>query len=145
VPLTAVATFPSLPQAHRARLVLDEAGIDSEIGGEGLGSTDPFSPVYNRGAVQLLVDDNDASAAREALRTGGFGKAVEQAKDEPARPREATGPQHVRFAGLLVILMSILLLLSRGDPVAWVLIGIGLLLAGIGHVGVVRNRQRAAA
>ncbi len=144
MPYDVVATFPDLPRAQRARTLLDEAGVESELGGDGVASSNPFGPVLNRGIVHLAVDEARVDEATRLLRQGGFGKAVDRAEKSASTSRQPTGPQHVRFAGLLVVAMSILLLLSRQDPVAWILIGFGVLLAGIGHVGMMKARRRAA-
>lgn len=139
--LIPIAVFPNLPQAHHARVVLDEAEIDSEIGGEGMGSVDPFAPL-RRGNVQLLVPEGEADRARTLLQSAGYRPAVARAEKPDQGPRTPTWPRPFRVAGILIIALSLLLLIMRGDPTSYWLIGIGAVLLLAGLLGA--RRQRGA-
>lgn len=140
MPLTIVAIFRSLPEAHAASAMLDRSGIDNDIGGSAVASVDPFSALQ-RGRVELIVDAQDAPAARERLLAAGYAEAVEQVERARRGPVNGMWARNFRVAGLLIALMGVLLWLTEDEPGAATITGLGLLLWAIGVLGKGRGRR----
>lgn len=144
--LIVVALFQSLPEAQRARVALDEQDIPAHLPDDEAVSVNPFAPLGMRaGRVALSVPDELVPHAREALRAAGHDAAVRRAlsADEPGRP--PLWPRLFRFAGLLIVGLAVVLLLTRGDPAGYWLVGIGILIWAAGITGLLLRGKEPAA